>query len=110
MPYIDQFLQGSEFEVRVGLVILLSHYTSEPDYVKAIFDRIDQVKDREEYYIKMAVAWLVAECFVKHQDAAWDYLASDRLPKWTQNKAISKIRDSYRVSLEVKDLLKEFRK
>ena len=100
---------ASEFEVRVALVMLLCHYVT-PDYLAVIFDRVYAIKDREEYYIKMSVAWLLAECFIKFPDETYPILAAKTLPKWTQNKTISKIRDSYRVPPEVKSALLSLRK
>ena len=81
-----------------------------PDYLAVIFDRVARVKDREEYYIRMAVAWLVCECFIKYPDETYGFLKSRILPTWTQNKSISKIRDSYRVPKEVKDALLTLKK
>ena len=101
---IDNLLPGPEFSARVALVCLKCYYIT-PDYLAVIFDRIVATKDREEYYIKMAIAWLIAECFIKFPDETWDFLAAKILPKWTQNKAISKIRDSYRVGRELKSHL-----
>lgn len=110
LPVIDEFLKSShEFTVRTGLICLKAYYIT-PDYLAVIFDRITSVKDREEYYIKMAVAWLVSECFIKFPDETWGYLKSGILPTWTQNKSISKIRDSYRVPKEVKDQLLSLKK
>ncbi len=105
---IDPLLEGGEFEVRVGLVMLLCHYVS-PEYLAVIFDHVMRVKDREEYYIKMAIAWLMAECFIKFPDETGAVLAARVLPAWTQNKTISKIRDSYRVPKEVKEELVKLR-
>lgn len=101
---IDKLLPGPEFSARVALVCLKCYYIT-PDYLAVIFDRIVSVKDREEYYVQMAIAWLIAECFIKFPDETWDFLAAKILPKWTQNKAISKIRDSYRVDRELKSRL-----
>lgn len=107
---IDEFLKSShEFTVRTGLVCLKSYYVT-PEYLAVIFDRIKEVKDREEYYIRMAIAWLVAECFIKFPDETYGFLKSGILPSWTQNKTISKIRDSYRVPKEVKNALLELKK
>lgn len=109
LDQIDELLIGSEFSTRTAIVCLLCHYVI-PDYLAVIYDRITRVKDREEYYVKMAVAWLTAECFIKFPEETWGFLRSGILPKWTQNKTISKIRDSYRVPQEVKDTLLTLRK
>lgn len=98
-----------EFAVRAGLVFLKCAYL-DFDYLNLIFDRAEIISDREEYYIKMALSWLIAECFIKFSDETYAYLNVSNLPKWTLNKTISKICDSYRVAPEVKDMLKEMKK
>lgn len=97
-----------EFATRAGIVCLLDFYVG-PDYLHLIFDRIESLGTRNEYYVKMAVAWLLAECFIKFPDETHLYLKQSNLDKWTFNKAISKICDSYRVDTSVKDILKRLR-
>lgn len=98
-----------EFAVRAGVVCLLDFYVK-PEYLYLIFDRIESLKNREEYYIKMAIAWLLAECFIKYPEITRDYLNRSKLDKWTFNKAISKICDSYRVDNDAKAEVKKLRK
>lgn len=98
-----------EFAVRVGVVALLNFYV-EFDYLALIFDRVDGLAEREEYYIRMALAWLVAECFIKFPEETLGYLRVSKLPKWTFNKAISKMCDSLRVEPEMKDYLRTLRR
>ncbi|MDO5475028.1 MAG: DNA alkylation repair protein [Candidatus Saccharibacteria bacterium] len=112
--FLDLKIEGllrtsDEFKVRVGLVMLLNFYV-EFDYLFLIFDRVEGLAEREEYYIKMAVAWLIAECFIKFPDETFRFLRKTRLSKWTFNKAISKICDSRRVLPEVKEELRGMRK
>lgn len=107
---IDGLLSDSrEFAVRVGLVLLKCAYV-DFDYLNVIFDRVENLREREEYYIKMASAWLVAECFIKYPEETFAYLKVSKLPKWTYNKTISKICDSYRVAEEDKVVLRKMRK
>ncbi|MBQ6396461.1 DNA alkylation repair protein [Candidatus Saccharibacteria bacterium] len=98
-----------EFAVRTGLVCLLDFYVK-PDYLYLIFDRVEALRGREEYYIKMAIAWLVAECFIKYPDETYGYFKQSSLDKWTFNKAISKICDSHRVNSELKDVARKLKK
>ena len=107
---IEPLLKSSdEFDARVGLVLLKTAYM-DFDYLALIFDRVEALKDRDEYYVKMAIAWLISECFIKFPEATFSYLQISHLPKWTFNKTISKICDSYRVEPEVKAALKKLRK
>ncbi|MBR0431997.1 DNA alkylation repair protein [Candidatus Saccharibacteria bacterium] len=107
---VESLLQSQdEFAVRAGLVCLLDFYV-DFDHLFLIFDRIESLKNRNEYYIKMAIAWLLAECFIKYPDETFGYLKQSNLEKWTFNKALSKICDSYRVPSEAKQQIKLLRK
>ena len=107
---VDGLFQAKdEFAVRAGLVILKCGYVSE-DYLAVIFDRVEGLANREEYYIRMAIAWLVAECFIKYPEVTLAYMKASGLPKWTYNKTISKICDSYRVDAETKEMLRKMRR
>ena len=107
---IDKLIDSDEeFPVRVGLVLLKASYI-DSDYLNVIFDRVESLARRKEYYIRMAIAWLLAECFIKFPAATTGYLVASGLPKWTFNKTISKVCDSYRVEPEEKEILKRMRK
>lgn len=98
-----------EFTIRVGLVILKCSYM-ESDYLQFIFATVDKLSNREEYYVKMGLAWLVSECFIKYPSATMEYLLRSKMSAWTFNKTISKICDSYRVDAETKKLLRGMRR
>lgn len=98
----------NEFAIRAGLVCLLDFYVK-PEYLHLIFDRIESLKDHDGYYVKMALAWLLAECFIKFPNETYRYLKHSNLDKWTFNKSISKICDSYRVAPEIKTEIKKLR-
>ena len=111
----DEFLENKvgtllknndEFAVRVGLVILKCAY-AEVEYLNLIFEKVESVASRDEYYIKMAIAWLLSECFIKYPSATTGYLVDSKLPEWTFKKTISKICDSYRVDDETKKMLRK---
>ncbi len=98
-----------EFSLRVGLVILKTSYI-DPEHLDLILNYTEKLRSRDEYYVKMAIAWLLSDCFIKFPSATTGYLVSSKLPKWTFNKTISKICDSYRVDDKTKTLLKKLRK
>ena len=97
-----------EFVVRVGLVILLNYHVEEK-YLSSIFRLVDNIK-REEYYIKMAIAWLLSICYIKYPKETLCYLDKTKLDDFTYNKTISKICDSYRVDKNTKEELKKKRR
>ena len=109
LEIIDKLVKSKKtYEIRVGLILLLCYYVEE-EYLELIFNDLDSIKS-DEYYVNMAEAWLVCEIFVKNESAGLKYLEHNQLNKFTINKSISKIRDSYRVSKEMKEYILKFRK
>ncbi len=106
---IDKLIDtDKEYRVRLALVLLLDYYVLE-EYLDYIFKRVDNIKS-DLYYINMAKAWLLCECFIKYPNNTMNYFKNNNLDKFTINKTISKIRDSYRVDASTKEYLLSFRK
>ena len=101
-------LNKEEFTSRVGLVMILNHFISQKN-LKIIFDTLNKIQS-EKFYINMAEAWLVCEIYIKYPKETKDFINNNKLNKFTQNKVISKIHDSFRVSKEEKELLSKYRK
>lgn len=97
-----------EYYKRVGYVLLLN-YMIEDEYIDIIFELCNS-NNSDDYYVKMAVAWLISEVYPKHPDKTINYLKNNKLDKWTHNKSIQKIRESNRVSKEEKETLIEWKK
>ena len=93
----------SEFEVRFAMVALLNYFVNE-NYLERLFQIFNETT-HEGYYVKMAIAWAVSVCYVKFPGETAAYLENDRLDDFTHNKAIQKIRESFRVSKEDKEKL-----
>lgn len=98
----------NDWIVRVALVSMLQYYLEE-DYIKKVLQRCDSIKS-EFYYVKVAQAWLIAEAYIKCKQQTIVYLKKSSLDKWTFNKAIQKICESNRVSIEEKEELKKLKK
>ena len=105
---IKMALNESEFISRIGLVMILNHFIKE-DNLDTIFNTLNKIKS-DKFYINMAEAWLICEMYIKYPIIVKEFLKENNLNKFTQNKAISKIHDSYRVSQEDKELLNNYRK
>ena len=97
------------FERRLGLSILFKLIDNDL-YIDKIFNIINLFFNEEEYYVNMINSWLLCECFIKRRDKTLEFLKTNKLNKFTINKAISKCRDSYRVSIEDKELLLKYKK
>ncbi|MGN0817876.1 MAG: DNA alkylation repair protein [Candidatus Coproplasma sp.] len=103
-PYIERFIASDgEFSQRFALTTLLNYYVDEKflPYIKKCLSYADTGK----YYVHMAAAWLVAEILVKHFDYGVNLISCGLLDNKTANKAITKARESFRISKENKDYL-----
>ena len=90
---------------RVGFVLLLSYYI-EDDYISLIFSLCTQYQT-DDYYVNMAIAWLLSICYIKQKEKTTLFLKDNSLSAWIQNKTIQKIRESNRISkIEKEELLK----
>ena len=95
------------FYRRCGVIILLNQIKDE--YLDDIFTIISSLKSEEEYYVNMAIAWLLCELFIKKKDKAIEYLKNNKVNKFVLNKTISKCNDSFRITKEDKELLKKLK-
>ena len=105
---IDLALKKKEFISRVGLVIILNHFVKQEN-LNTIFNMLNNINS-DLFYINMAEAWLVCEIYIKHPEECKVFIAKNNLNNFTQNKAISKIRDSYRVSIQDKEMLNKYKR
>lgn len=96
-------LNEKEFISRVGLITILFHFIEEKN-LDEIFNILNKI-DSNKYYINMAQAWLVCEIYIKHPTEGLKYIKNNNLNKFIHNKSISKIRDSYRIKKEEKEML-----
>ena len=96
------------YTVRFGIGMLQRYFLDErfdPVYLAWV-----AAVDREEYYLRMMVAWYFATALAKQYEAALPYIEEGKLPLWTHNKAIQKAVESYRVSEQHKTYLKTLKK
>lgn len=107
--YIKKLIVSvSPWKVRAGVVLLLDYYIEEA-YLDTIFQICNDLK-REEYYIKMAVSWLISICYIKHPTKTKTFLIHNNLDNFTYNKAIQKIIESKRISESEKEILRKMKK
>lgn len=95
------------WSVRFGLVILNNYYT-EKQYLSDIFDSLKKVKT-EQYYVNMAVAWLISSCYMVDKESTKEFLSGKYLNEWCINKSIQKIVESLRVNAEDKADIKKLK-
>lgn len=102
--YINEKLNSNkEFDVRFSLVMILNYYIKD-DYKEKIYEIIKNIK-LDDYYVKMANAWLISYMFIKYFDDTVKFINHNKLDNWTIKKGIRKALESYRISDDNKKIL-----
>ena len=100
-------LSGQEYAQRFGIGVLMRHYLTDffrPEYL----DWVASVRT-EAYYVRMMIAWYLAEALVSHRDDALAAIALPELDPQLRRMAIRKGIESLRVPAETKDTLRHLR-
>lgn len=95
------------YTARFGIGMLMCHYLDE-DFRPEYLQWVSQIR-REEYYVRMMVAWFFATALAKQYEATLPYILEKKLPVWVHNKTIQKAIESYRISPSQKTLLRQCR-
>lgn len=107
--YILKCLNSKHYwSIRFGLVMLIGYYINDL-YIDKVLKVSNQITN-EEYYVKMANAWLISICYIKYPEKTIKFLETTKIDNWTYNKAIQKIIESTRVRKEEKDFLRTMKK
>lgn len=107
--YINDNISSGNFWIkRLCFVFIISYYI-EDKYLDDIFMLCDKY-NTNDYYVQMAVAWLISICYIKYRDRTTEYIKNNKLDDFTHNKAIQKIRESYRVDSRDKDILNKLKR
>lgn len=102
--YFDYFCtlcaSDKPFAARYGIVNLMTNFLDD-EHVEKVFAEFTRVATFGNYYVDMAAAWFVATAMAKCRDKTVKYMDGDGrkvLNKFTYNRALQKMRDSFRVT------------
>lgn len=88
---------GGEYEIRAYVMMMFGACIT-ADRLRIIFRELPSVPLGKYYYVDMAVAWLLCEIVVKFYDEGVKLLCCDYITAWVLKKAVSKCRDSFRLT------------
>ena len=97
-----------EYTVRFGIKMLMDHFLEE-DFSLSYPTVVSQVV-REEYYIRMMIAWYFATALARQYEKILPYFTERRLEKWIHNKALQKAVESNRIESKKKEDLKKLKR
>lgn len=100
---------NSEYYLRFVIVTLLNYYIND-NYIDFVLNTILNIKS-DAYYVKMAISWCYSICLIKYFDKTLKFLNNNqnKIDKWTYNKALQKGIESFRISKNNKEILKNMK-
>lgn len=108
--YIQKYVNtNNEFEVRFSVVMMMIYYIND-EYIDKVLEIYNNI-NLDKYYVKMAIAWGISVAFVKYEEKTMKFLKSknNKLDKFTYNKSLQKIIESYRVDDSTKDIIRKMK-
>ena len=93
---------------RVSLVLMLNYYLTD-EYIDVVLERCIRVES-SEYYVQMAQAWLLSAAYPGYSERVEEILKGGKLGAAVKRMTIQKCIDSFRVSSDDKDRLRELRR
>lgn len=106
---VDWFIYNrNPWVQRFGFLCLMQFYLDD-EYIDTVFKYVNSINS-DFYYVEMMQAWLIATAAVKCRDKTLAFLADNKLNDFTQNKAIQKMRESFRISKEDKEYILQLKR
>ena len=99
---------SNPYVLRFIIVMMLMYYLSD-DWIDRVLCELQAVQ-HDDYYVKMAVAWAISIAFIKQQEKARLFLQTANLDLFTFNKALQKIIESRKVSDEIKQEVRQWKR
>ena len=86
LPYSKS---DKEFSVRFSIISMLDYFIID-EYVDKVINVLNNIH-HDGYYVKMGIAWTIAEIWIKYNEKGMNFLKNNKLDKFTYNKAIQKM-------------------
>lgn len=100
--------RNREFELRFVAITMMNHFLNDA-YIDKVLYAYNTMKN-DGYYLKMGVAWAIAEAYVLYPEQTMQLLKDNNLDDFTFNKAIQKMQESFRITPDEKAMLKSMKR
>ncbi|CAM3144571.1 DNA alkylation repair protein [Streptobacillus ratti] len=90
-----------EYTVRFAVTTLRTNFIKE-NFNENHLKVLSEIQT-DEYYINMAIAWYLCECYIRHEKEVLYYLEKNMIVNdWVHNKAIQKMKESLKIDKDKK--------
>ncbi|MDE6570185.1 MAG: DNA alkylation repair protein [Alistipes sp.] len=105
-PY---FRSDAPYDLRFAVVMSLQNFT-DAAHLEDLLRLLGRIR-HADYYVRMGVAWAVAECYAKAPERIHEWLRDDcPLDDWTYDKALQKIVESRLTPEPVRQTIRQMKR
>lgn len=105
---INRWIKSDKtYSIRFGIKMLMSFYLDE-SFKKEYLNIPLEIKS-DEYYVNMMIAWYYSTALVKQYEDTIKIIENKKLDKWIHNKSIQKAIESFRISEDKKEYLRNLK-
>lgn len=103
------FRSEAPYDLRFATVMSLQNFT-DAEHLEDLLRLLGNIR-HENYYVRMGVAWAVAECYANAPERIHEWLSGDcPLDDWTYNKALQKIVESRLTTEPVRQTIRQMKR
>lgn len=106
--YLKNKVNSNNIWIQRFVIVMFLDYFLCDEYIDDVLKAISSI-DTNEYYVEMAMAWLLATAYINYQDKVLSLLKSSKISKNVTNLTIKKANESYRITQEKKKLIKNLK-
>lgn len=106
--YLKNKVNSNNIWIQRFVIVMFLDYFLCDEYIDDVLKAISSI-DTNEYYVEMAIAWLLATAYINYQDKVLSLLKSSKISKNVTNLTIKKANESYRITQEKKKLIKNLK-
>lgn len=106
--YLKNKIDNNYYWIQRFVIVMFIDYYLTDEYIDKILKIIGDIKT-SEYYVEMAISWMLATAYINYQGKVLKLLESGKISQNIINLTIKKINESYRVTEGNKKIIKELK-
>ncbi len=108
LSHVKNWIENDKpYTKRIGMILFMKNFLGS-DFDREYLEWPAKIRT-DEYYVNMMTAWLFAEALAKQWNSAIKFVEQRRLDIWTHNKTIQKALESFRITPEQKEYLRNLK-
>lgn len=107
--YLKDKINNNNFWIQRFVIVMFLDYYLCDEYIDKVLKIISNISTTE-YYVEMAIAWMLATAYINYQDKVLKLLESGKISTNIINLTIKKVNESYRITKENKTSINKLKK